>query len=47
MEKFNDGTNKVLMQLDNEDIGNGLQLLPGSYGTNVPSTCTIVVIAGI
>ena len=37
---------KVLMQLDNEDIGNGLKLLPGSHGMNVPSTCTIVVIAG-
>ena len=34
------------MQLDNAEIGKGLQLVPGSHGMNVPSTCTIVIIAG-
>ena len=34
------------MQLDNEDTGKGLKLVPGSHGMNVPSSCTIVVIAG-
>ena len=34
------------MHLDNADTGNGLQLVPGSHGMNVPSTCTIVIIAG-
>ena len=34
------------MQLDNEDTRKGLQLVPGSLGMNVPSTCTIVIIAG-
>ena len=34
------------MQLDNEDTHNRLQLVPGSHGMNVPSTCTIVIIAG-
>ena len=35
------------MRLDDEDTGNGLLLVPGSYGMNVPSTCTIVIIAGL
>ena len=34
------------MKLDNAEMRNGLQLVPGSYGMNVPSTCTIVIIAG-
>ena len=34
------------MSLDDEDTGNGLRLVPGSHGQNVPSTCTIVIIAG-
>ena len=34
------------MQLDYAETGKGLQLVPGSYGMNVPSTCTIVFIAG-
>ena len=34
------------MRLDNEAIGNGLQLVPETYGMNVPSSCTIVIIAG-
>ena len=34
------------MQLDNAETRNGLQLVPGSHGMNVPSTCTIVIIAG-
>ena len=36
------------MELDEEDTGDdGIQLVPGSNGMNVPSTCTIVIIAGI
>ena len=35
------------MRLDDEDTGNALQLVPGSQGQNVPSTCTIVIIAGV
>ncbi len=34
------------MTLDDEDTENGLQLVPGSHGMNVPSTCTIIIIAG-
>ena len=34
------------MRLDDEDPKNGLQLVPGTYGQNFPSTCTIVIIAG-
>ena len=34
------------MRLDNEDLENGLQLVPGSHGINVPSACTNVIIAG-
>ena len=35
------------MKLDNEDTGKGLKLVPETYGMNVPSACTIVIIAGI
>ena len=34
------------MRLDDEDSVDGLQLVPGTYGMNVPSACTIVIIAG-
>ena len=35
------------MRLDDEDSAeNGLLLIPGSHGMNVPSACTIVFIAG-
>ena len=34
------------MRLDDEDLENGLQLIPGSHGMTVPSACTIVIIAG-
>ena len=34
------------MQLDNAETRNGLQLVPETHGMNVPSTCTIVIIAG-
>ena len=34
------------MQLDNAETRNGLQLVPNTHGMNVPSTCTIVIIAG-
>ena len=41
------------MNLDDEDKKNEtetknekLQLVPGSYGMNVPSACTIIIIAG-
>ena len=37
---------KVWMRLDNEDTGKGLQLVPESHGMDVPSACTIVIIAG-
>ena len=38
--------NKVRMRLDDEDKENGLQLVPETYGMDVPSACTIVIIAG-
>ena len=34
------------MRLDDEDLGDGLKLVSGSYGMDVPSACTIVIIAG-
>ena len=34
------------MTLDDENVGMGLKLGPGTFGMNVPSTCTIVIIAG-
>ena len=34
------------MKLADEDSENGLQLVPESQGMNVPSACTIVIIAG-
>ena len=34
------------MRLDNEAIENGLQLVPETFGMDVPNTCTIVIIAG-
>ena len=34
------------MILDNEDSENGRVFVPGSHGMNVPSACTIVIIAG-
>ena len=34
------------MRLTDEDSENGPQLIPGSHGMNVPSACTIVIIAG-
>ena len=37
---------KVRMTLDDENVGMGLKLGPGTFGMNVPSTCTIVIIAG-
>ena len=40
-------TNKqVWMRLDRNDTGIGLQLVPETYGMDVPSACTIVIIAG-
>ena len=40
-------TNKqVSMNLDDEDSEDNIKLVPGSHGMNVPSTCTIVIIAG-
>ena len=35
------------MRLDIENTGNGPQLVPETYGMEVPSACTIVIIAGI
>ena len=34
------------MRLDDEDSGDGLKLVSGSYGMDVLSACTIVIIAG-
>ena len=34
------------MTLDDEDSGTGLNIVPEAYGMDVPSACTIVVIAG-
>ena len=34
------------MRLKNEAIGNGLHLVPETYGMDVPNSCTIVIIAG-
>ena len=34
------------MRLDNEDSEKGFPFVPGSHGINVPSACTIVIIAG-
>ena len=35
------------MRLDDEDSGIGLQFISGTYGLNVSSACTIVIIAGL
>ena len=37
---------QVRMNLDNEAIRNGLKLVPETYGMEVPSSCTFVMIAG-
>ena len=37
---------KVIMTLENEESGNGLNFVPQTYGMDVPSACTIVIIAG-
>ena len=37
---------KVFSKLDDEVSGNGLDIVPESYGMDVPSACTIVMIAG-
>ena len=34
------------MTLNDEGTGNGLQIVPETYGMGVPSACTIVIIAG-
>ena len=41
-----DKTKQVRMRLADEDSENGLQPVPGSHGMNVPSACTIIIIAG-
>ena len=38
---------QVRLRLDDADTGNGLQIVPETYGMDVPSACTIVIIAGI
>ena len=38
---------KVRMTQDTENGGMGLKLVSGTFGMNVPSACTIVIIAGI
>ena len=37
---------QVRMRLADEDSENGLHLVPGSHGMNIPSACTTVIIAG-
>ena len=37
---------QVTMKLGDEEPGKGLLFVPGSHGMNVPSACTIVIIAG-
>ena len=37
---------KVFMTLDDEDSGTGLNIVTESYGMDVPSACTIVIITG-
>ena len=37
---------KVRMRLADEESEKGLKIDPGSHGMNVPSACTIVIIAG-
>ena len=37
---------KVFLTLEDEDSGNVQDFIPESYGMDVPSTCTIVIIAG-
>ena len=34
------------MRLDDEDTGKGLQLVPEPHGMDVPSACTIIIVAG-
>ena len=38
---------QVRMTLDEENEEMGLNLVPGTFGMNVPSACTIVIIAGM
>ena len=37
---------QVRIKLDTEDTGNALHLVSETYGMDVPSACTIVIIAG-
>ena len=37
---------RMMLVLDDEKGGKGLKLVPGTFGMNVPSACTIVIIAG-
>ena len=37
---------QVRLRLPDENSDKGLKLVPGSHGMNVPSACTIVIIAG-
>ena len=37
---------QVQVRLDNNDTEKSLQLVPETYGMDVPSACTIVIIAG-
>ena len=38
---------QIWLSLDDEETGEELQLVPGSHGMNVPTACTIVIIAGM
>ena len=37
---------QVWIKLDNEDTKNTLHIVPETYGMDVPSACTIVIIVG-
>ena len=37
---------QVWTRLDDEDTGNGVQLVPETFGMDVPNACTIAIIAG-
>ena len=40
-------TKQVRLRLDDADTGNVLQIVPETYSMDVPSACTIVIIAGL
>ena len=43
---YRDFIKQLQVRLDNNDTEKSLQLVPETYGMDVPSACTIVMIAG-